>query len=44
MGHRKTDQSKEIGKASEAMRQVESIACRLANKNAGARESAQKKC
>jgi hypothetical protein len=44
--HRKTGQEKlekEIGKALEAARQVESVAWRLANKNAGARETAEEK-
>ena len=46
MGHRKTEQEnleKGIGKTLEAMRQVESNARRLANKNAGASESAEEK-
>jgi hypothetical protein len=45
-GHRKTDKEKlerEIGTAFEATRQVESVARRLANRNAGARETAEEK-
>jgi len=46
MGHRKSDQEKlekEIGKALEAIRQIESIARRFADKHAGKRETAEAK-
>jgi Rod binding domain-containing protein len=46
MGHRRTHQQeleKGIGTAFKAMRQVESVAWRLASESAGARENAQEK-
>jgi len=46
MGHRKTGQEnleKGIGKALQAMRQVDRVAWRLANRNAGASKSTEEK-